>query len=855
MANIQPQLVPSLSNGVSQQSPAMRLRDQVEAAYNVRSTVITGAGPRTGTTHRALFDLAGGTAEGYDKALPFNFDRGPDGFYGALIVDGNIRVFNLNTQLECSVTFPAGKAWLSGIDPVGDIRTVAAGDVVFIVNRMIQVAMKPYVTAAQANEAFIYCRSSNYEDVTTITLNDNAGTVLTWKVKAPGTAGGGGPLSSSNVAEALRYVLLTNGPPPYNVVDSASSSAVWTVIAAPGVTATGGGYTVVRRGALLRITRTSDARNFTLNCFDQDNAKKIYQIQRTIPKFTDLPSVFWPDSIIKVSANSETNSLEYWVIYKEVDADGKPVTGYWKECPAPGTKTKLDPATMPYTLRATGANSFEFGPATWDDRPIGSDDTIPPPSFVGQAIQDLFFIGGRLGTVVFDGMVTTRSGDQPFNFWRETSTQLLDTDPIDVLVGDAESVSFHSVSLVGNEPVAFSATRQGVLMVPQGEALSPRVADIKLVSSYQSPRACPPLSFGSAAYFVTPGDDFVGVSMFELQDTDPPQGTSKDVSEHVPAYIKAPIRQMVGCASEKMILAVGGELRRELFIYEFLDTEDKGRVQSSWTTWTFAADDRICGMYVQEKKVHFLIRRDTELSLETMDIASDKLVGPKADLIIMDRKLDQTGVTITYDTLDKGCYLTLPYSIPEGDNSFFLVSTKTNKAGGLEPVDVHLLRRVDRNTVKIMLDVRGMTFLVGRAPRVYLEPSEQVARNQAGDPIFADASMVSVGPILGQSSGLLLRTGLKSRRKYAKMLTVGDALRREEADHIDMFTPTHYGPGSGEFVYILRSEAEEKIPKRFFKAAGNLNDVLVAFENNGPLSFKVAGIVYRINIKGSYSGQ
>ncbi|QIG74586.1 tail tubular protein B [Rhizobium phage RHph_I20] len=853
MANIVPQLVPSLANGVSQQSPAMRLRDQVEAAYNVRSTVITGAGPRTGTKHRAVFDLAGGTGEGYDKALPFTFDRGPDGCFGALIVDGDIRVFNLDTASECVVAFPSGKTWLSGVNPEKEIRTVAAGDVVFITNRTKAVAMTGDVTAGAVNEAFVYCRSSNYEDVTTITLDDGAGTVLTWKMKAPGTAGGNGPLSSSNVATAIRTILTTNSAPSAAAIDSSSGS--WTVVSAPGVTATSGGYTVVQRGALLRITRTSDAKSFTVKCYDQDNAKKIYQIQRTIAKFTDLPSVFWPNSIIKVSANSETNSLEYWVIYKEVDADGQPVTGYWKECPAPGTAYKLDPETMPWLLRATGSNTFSFGPATWDDRTIGSADTIPPPSFVGQPIQDLFFIGGRLGAVFFDGAATSRSSDQPFNFWRETSTQLLDTDPIDIITGDAESVSFHSVSLVGNEPVMFSGNRQGVLTVPQGETLSPRVADLKLVSSYQSPSACPPLAFETGAYYVTPGSNYVGVSMFELMDTDPRKGSSKAVSEHVPAYIKAPIHQIVGCASENMVLAVGGELRREVFVYEFLDTDDKGRVQSSWTTWTFAADDRICGMYVQEKKVHFLIRRGTALCLETMDISSDKLVGPRADLIIMDRKVDQTEVVITFDELDFGCYITLPYDIPEGDNSFFLVDTATNSAGGLEPVGVTLLRRVDHHSVKIMRDVRGNSFLIGRAPRVYLEPSEQVARNQNGDPIFADASVVAVGPILGQSSGLLMRTGLKSRRNYAKLLAVGDGLRREPVDHTDMFTPTHYTPGKGEFLYILRSEAEEKIPKRFFKAAGNVNDVLIAFENNGPLSFKVAGIMYRLNVKSGYSGQ
>lgn len=851
--NINPQMVGSLSNGVSQQSPAMRLTDQVEASLNARATIISGIGPRTGTQHLKTHGLGISSEGDYDQSLPIHFDRGPDGSFGVIVTASEVRVWNLDNGQECSVAYPSGRSWLSA-NPASKLRYCAAGDYLFMTNRSKTVAMTSAETAADVNEAFVYCRASNYEDITSITLT-SGGTTLFWKAKAPKTTGGNGPLASLNVAYALQYILQFNGVPPGGNIDS-NDTTTWSMQSNPGSTATSNGYVVSRRGSILRITRGDNA-PFSLFVSDQDNAKKVYSIQKSCPKFGDLPAVFWPGAVIKVSSDSESNSLDYWVRYSETDASGNATTGYWAEVPAPGTPTTLDSSTMPWALKATGGSTFSFGPVNWNIREIGSEETIPAPSFVGQSIQDMFFVNGRLGFTVFDGCVTSRSADQPFNFWRESSLQILDTDPIDIISGGSESISFHSCTSAGDTPILFSGRSQYGLTVPTGEALSPRVAELTPISSYQAPSSCPPMEYGEVAYFASPGDSFVSIYMLDIvPDRQKIAARATNVSEHVPAYIKAPLTQIVGCPSENMIFVLGGALRREVFVYEFLDTGDKGRVQSAWSTWTFAATDSILGLFVRDRKLVCIIRRGTEISIETMDIGSDKLVGPLADLIIMDRQVRQDAVTITYDALDGGCYITMPYAVPADISSYFLVEVVPNSAGGLQPTGSYPFLRTSDTTIKVVRDVRSSSFIIGRAPRVYIEPSEQVARDQKGNPTFADASVAGVGPILSQTSGVTMRIGSKRRREYAKLMTIGDALRQDPVDHIDMFTPpANFGPGTGEYVYILRSEAEEKVPKRFYKAAGNANDVLVAFENNGPLSFRIAGIVYLLAIKGTYTGQ
>lgn len=853
-STIIPVTIGSMANGVSQQSPAMRLRDQVEASLNARATIITGIGPRTGTEHQATFGLAGDSIEAYANPLQIDFDRGPDGCYAVLVTQGNLRVFNVEQGLECSVAFPSGKSWLTDVNPYEDLRYVAAGDFLFLASQKKTITMDAATSPAEVEEAFIYCRASNYEDTTTLQLT-HAGLTYTWRFKAPKTTGGNGPLAAANVAKAIRAILTTNAAPSGASVDS-NDSTTWVVAAAPGSTAASLGYTVEVNGALLRLTR-ADGADFEVNCSDQDNAKKVYHIQRTIPKLTELPAAFWPNAIIRVSSNAETDAPEYWVQYREKDQDDKKITGYWVEVPAPGTAIRFDAANMPWALKAVGVNSFEFGPLQWDDRQIGSVDTIPEPSFVGQSVNDMFFVGGRLGFVTFDGCVTSRSADQPFNFWRETSTQLLDTDPIDIISGGAESLSFHSTAVVGNEPVFFSNKTQYVLSVPSGETLSPVVADLKPSASYQSPRSARPIPYGNVCYFVGPGEQYSSVHMFELMNDENRTGRAKNVSEHVPAYIKAPVKQLFGCQSENLLFCLSGEQRREVFVYQFLDTEDKGRVQSAWSLWTFAAGDQICGITVLNRNLHFLIRRGTELHLEKMNVSSDRLVGPTADLIVMDRRIpkDHPGLSWVRDDYDGVYTLTLPYNLPEQIDSYYIVETTLNAAGSRQPVNIHPVVRVSGNQVKTTAQIEGFDFVFGRAPRVYIEPSEQVARDKNGDAIFADASIAALGPILGQSAGLVMRIGSKARRRYAKLLALGQALRNSEDEHMDMFTPPdHYGPGTGEYIYVLRSEAEEKIPKRFFKTAGNANDVLVAFENNGPLSFRIAGLIYRMAVKDAYTG-
>jgi hypothetical protein len=85
--------------------------------------------------------------------------------------------------------------------------------------------------------------------------------------------------------------------------------------------------------------------------------------------------------------------------------------------------------------------TWEFRKNVWDDRLVGDDISNPPPSFVGRTIRDIFYHRGRLGFISDDNVILSRAG-KPFNFWNETVTAVLDSDPID------RAVSHNKVSIL-----------------------------------------------------------------------------------------------------------------------------------------------------------------------------------------------------------------------------------------------------------------------------------------------------------------------------------------------------------------------------------------------------------------------
>ncbi|MGY5795205.1 phage nozzle protein len=844
--------VSSVANGVSQQASTLRLPNQVQEALNIRSTVLGGVGPRNGTVHRGRYPI--GTTD-VNNAMRFQFDRAADGKYTGIATAQGLRIFNLDTYEEATVSYPDGMNFFTGLEnPEKELSFVSAGNYMFLANSKTVPAMSAGVTAAEVNEAFIFFKASSYDQKLTVTLTNNStGASYAWQFTGPTTAGAvAGALNNAVAAAAVQYGMVNYASlsPASQGVTNANQS--WVLSGGSSVGAGAAGYAVEVFKNLIRVTR-SDGADFALTIQDASgNGANIAGIRKVVRTVTDLPAVFWPWAIVRISGAANDTTLDYWVQYREQTADGKSSSGYWIEVPAPGSQYQINPLTMPFALQLVSRNVFTFGKVTWDNRICGSSTTLPPPSFVGSSITGLYFTRGRLGFVLPDGTVASRSDDNPFGFWRQSSTQLLDTDPIDLLNGTEDVVDIHSVCLVGQDPVMFSSKRQLALLAPQGNALSPNSAELMAVSAFQTPKGtAPPIAYGTTAFFASPGSSFTGVEQYVLNtDSNRPTGDSNPVTDHVPAYIPAKVWQFAECSSENLLFLIAGEDRNLVFTYQFLDTSDQGRVQSAWSKWAFDKECCILSLAIFDKMASLLICRDDAFYLEQMDLASDRLVGPTAVDTVLDRQ--RVPEEIIYDPSDGWTFIRVGWPITqEQTRGWFIV--ERNDDGTLK--EVHDVSWRTDTLMKVNADLRSMNYIFGRAPRCYLELSEPVARPPGSDnSIYNDVTIKKVGPVFGQGSGCVMRIGYKSRRNYAKLLQVGQSLRWDGREENDMINAIPLSPAAGEYMYIFQAQQEDSAPRRFVTAGGRANDVIIAFENAGPRTFKVVGAVYILSVRPGHTG-
>jgi hypothetical protein len=126
--------ISSLLNGVSRQPAILRSQDQTEDEINTWGDVAKGLGRRPPTTYVADLDIE-------DAAGSFihHINRDVSERYIVVIKDGDLRVFDIATGEEQTVSFPTGKDYLAGAE--GGFKAVTVADYTFIVNSSITPAL------------------------------------------------------------------------------------------------------------------------------------------------------------------------------------------------------------------------------------------------------------------------------------------------------------------------------------------------------------------------------------------------------------------------------------------------------------------------------------------------------------------------------------------------------------------------------------------------------------------------------------------------------------------------------------------------------------------------------------------
>jgi hypothetical protein len=349
-------------------------------------------------------------------------------------------------------------------------------------------------------------------------------------------------------------------------------------------------------------------------------------------QFVDLPTTGNVVGDVWQIVGTGTNSFDDYYVKWDV-------SGTWRETPKPGLLNRLKASTMPHRLVNNGAGSFTFSTTAWIDRLVGDDNSAAFPSFVGKQIADVFFHRNRLGFIADENTIFSRAGAF-FNFFPETVTVLVDTDPVDVAVSHNKvavlrhAVSFNTSLMLFADQAQFQLTAK--------DSLTPKTAVINVTTEFNIEAKAKPTSSGSSLFFGVTKGNFTGIKEYLVQPLTFTNDAS-DVTAHVPKFIPKNLFKLTSSNLENVVIALSKDDRSTLYVYRYYWSSPDEKVQSSWSKFTLDSGAVILDAEFINTTMHMVVKRSDGTYLEAMDL-QDVTDGDLGVRILLDQKVPLTGV-------------------------------------------------------------------------------------------------------------------------------------------------------------------------------------------------------------------
>jgi hypothetical protein len=676
--------VPNLIGGVSQQPAALRFTGQAEEQENAVSSVAEGLIKRPPTKH-----LARVATTNTGPLLAHTINRDTTERYvvtlgdNSVSEDDTIRVFGIDGSTK-DILDKAGDpandadfAYLDCDDPTKDLKVLTVNDYTFIVNRKKIPAMKADLTTNPGNQALVTIVQGNYATKYTVKVTYGGASLTVTKTTADSTKS---DIQTTEIASDLKNGL--DGT-------TTSGSEGLTVSGSLAVLSGANGWSLELSGSTLLVKRTTTTEAFDISLEDSVGNGNTTLVKDTAQLFTDLPLVAPHGFITKIAGDPESGVDDYYVKFI-ADAGSGFANGTWEETVAPGIAHKLDPDLMPHLLLRQADNKFRFTPADghsytigsdtytvpeWATRQAGGSDTNPDPSFVGEAINDIFFFKNRLGFLAGEKVILSESAEF-FNFFRTTITSLLDSAVIDVTAAHTKvSVLRHAIPYV-EVLVLFSDQTQFVLR-SEG-LLTPKTVSITPSTEFESDRDVSPEANGDSIFFGTTRGSYAGVREYRDVSSQRLSFEATEISATVPTYITGTISKMASSTKEDVLVIQATGNASTLWVYKFFNNGGE-RVQSSWSKFTFGSDAEIQNIDFIDSTMYLLTKRTEGLFLESMDLSPGQADTDSTFAIMLDRRIQETACTSrVYSAATGKTTLTLPYNLAQvvtnvfpGEGSFY----------------------------------------------------------------------------------------------------------------------------------------------------------------------------------------
>jgi len=672
MGSVVSQSIPNFLNGMSQQTPTQRGINQGEDQINLQNGLVDGLAKRPPLDYIATLD----SSNIYSNKTKFwSIQRDASNQYIVALYNGGVKVFDLAGN-EKTVTIASGSSYLTSTNPRENFKLVNVADYTFIANTNTTVTADSTASAAKVEEFLIVCKLTNYGREYKVALkHPSMGQELEVIFQLP-TGNDAATDAKFRDTNKITDILLkgtssthwdssANGI-GFKVVNTSTGSSVSTTQGLSNYSGFTSHFTFEEFDSVIYGKPTDGNAAYTITTSDGSGNTAMYAIRDEIQDFSKLPFYAKTGVIMKVTGEEGDELSDYYVKFS-----GK--SGVWNETLAPATSLGVTNSTMPHALINNNDGTFTFQELTWTDRVCGDADSNPNPTFIGRKINNLTYYKNRLGILSGENLVLTENASF-FNYFATTSTQVLDTDPIDIAASGTQVNTLKNSVGFNESLLLFSDTAQYKLD-SSGESISPTTAILNEVSSFEHDDKVTPVSAGKFAYFAQARTSGTAIREY-FADDDTLTNDGMDITVSVGNLIPSNCYQIVSNTTEDTLIfltsATGDSQTAPfsgtasstdadtMYIYKyFFDGGEK--VQNAWSKWTFTGA-KIIGAMSLESFIYVVISEGTTTKLVKIDLRNlkDATIGHG---VYIDLKASVTG---TYASGTGLTTFTSPYGAKTG---------------------------------------------------------------------------------------------------------------------------------------------------------------------------------------------
>lgn len=601
--------VSNLISGVSQQPAPQRLRTSGEEMKNAYPSVVAGLQKRPPTQ---FIGPLNSTVANNDTTAIHVINRDLEERYIVVGGSGDLEVYDTE-GVKKTVNFPDGKSYLPTSDMWEKLRFVTVADTTFVLNSEEVVSTNtPTETRADPSAtASVFIKRAVASTTYAVYIN---GVLAAETTTEDNTTASTALEGTSDIAQELKASAITKGY---------SNATTY--------------------GPVLSFTVPVGA---SVEVLDQFGGNAMEAFTYRVQSFDKLPPSEQQGRLVQIKGNLNDTTEDYWVKYDN---------GVWVETVGYDAAEELDPATMPHVLIREANGTFTFKQHSYAERVVGDGVTNPNPTFVGKTINSLFLFKGRLGFLSEENAILSAVGELE-NIYRTTVVQVFASDRIDVASITGRVNNLYHAAIFADTLVLFSDSQQ--FKLTSENVLSPTSVGIVPSTKFACSPYTSPVASGPIVFFVTNGaTDSTVRELYideELKTVD-----ADEITVQIPNYIPNDVRTMAVSTYDDVMVCLSALDPSKLYVYKWYSSGGE-KVQTSWSHWDFGDDVTIMGCEFLEDFLYIVYKVDGQTYLDKMFLDTK----PR-DKALLDHRLDETQMTLTYNATEDRTEITIPYSHPD----------------------------------------------------------------------------------------------------------------------------------------------------------------------------------------------